>query len=168
MTHHVLLESVNFGAPTFVFRVRRRHAFGNETHFRVGLRDRGTRFHLAERQIIVGVPVAQFPRLKGQRQPDLRLSLREMGPRRHDSNHGLRLGIQRDDSADDVGVAAEMSLPEFVAQEHDVVFAESILLRQEVAAQDRLHSEESEDVGRHTPARDRLGRAQACEDGVQA
>jgi hypothetical protein len=76
-----------------------------------------------------------------------------MGSRRHDSNHCFRLGIQRDASANEVGVTAKTALPEFVTQEHDVVLAEDFLLRQEVAAQDWLHSKQSKDIRRHAPAR---------------
>src|ERR1041384_5166218 len=71
-----------------------------------------------------GLPILQFPRLKGQRQPELHVTLWEMGSRRHDSNHGLRLGIQRDASANDAGITAKMSLPESVAQEHGVGLAD--------------------------------------------
>jgi hypothetical protein len=153
VAYHNLLETVNLGAPTFIFRIRRSHSFGNETHFRVRFSDRDSLLQLAEHEIIMSMAVLQFPKLKGQRQPDLRVALREMGSRRHDSNHCFRLGIQRDALANDVGVAAKTALPEFVTQKCNVVLPEDFLFRKEVAAQNRLHSEQAEDIGRQARAR---------------
>src|ERR1051325_1267574 len=98
------------------------------------------------------MPVAQFPRFKSQRQPNLHATIRKLGARRHDSNHCFWLGIQRDALANNVGVSAKTLLPEFMAKKRDMMLAKDLLFGQEATTQDRSYSEQPEHIGRDAPA----------------
>ena len=54
----------------------------------------------------------------------------------------MRLGIEGDALSDDARIAAESALPELMAQQHDVVLAVGLFLRQKVAPENRLEPQQ--------------------------
>ena len=61
-----------------------------------------------------------------------------------DTDDGVGLVAERDAGADDVGVAAELALPESVADDHDVAAVGGVFLRCEGAAEHDGRAEEAE------------------------
>ena len=69
----------------------------------------------------------------------------------------MRLAVQQDVGAEDVGIRSEAPLPEAVTDEGDLVPTLDLFLLGEAAAQRRLHTENAEPVPAQTPALRSLG-----------
>src|SRR5262249_14306075 len=65
----------------------------------------------------------------------------------HDADYSVRQAIDLDGLAKDVGIGTVAALPQTVAQDDLVVFAELFLLREKGAASDRSHAQNVEEVG---------------------
>jgi hypothetical protein len=115
-------------APAFV-RVGKilRDAAADRVHFRARLLHRYAR--LEPCVDLQPVEVARpFRRGEGKRPPHLIERPIEHGPFRQHTNDRERLAVERDRSADDSGVAAELRRPQPVADDDDVLFAWQILV----------------------------------------
>jgi hypothetical protein len=65
---------------------------------------------------------------------------------RHDADDGVREAINVDGAPDDAGIAAEILLPDLVAQHRNAVTALLLFAGKERASQQRLHTENVEEV----------------------
>ncbi len=81
-----------------------------------------------------------------QRKPELHL-LREREITRHDADDRHLISIEREQTANDVTVAAESLLPERVTEHHSPWPAGTFLFCRECAAEKRRDAEHLEDVG---------------------
>src|ERR1051326_2592734 len=140
-------------------RIRSGHSLAEDTHLHVGLWERDAELQPAIDQVVMGSVVAQLLRTESQRCPQLRVALRKECARRHHSNHGVGFVVKRDALADCAWLATEPPLPQFVAEQHDMVFAVSLFLWKKVASQDGADAEQSTDVCRE------IGRA-SCRERV--
>ena len=96
--------------------------------------------------------------------PDLRDWVRpEPGCRhvRQDADNGVRGSIERNAAADHIRVATQVFLPKIFRHDGDV--GALLLLRQEVASQNRAHAEHIKIVRGHAPAEDLHRVPDACE-----
>ena len=75
------------------------------------------------------------------------VSRREREIRTHDSEHDIGLAVEGDGPVDHRGISRELAAPEPVAQHRDLVPSRGPFLGEERAPQDRLHSEEMEELG---------------------
>ena len=71
--------------------------------------------------------------------PEL-LLMREGEPRRHDADDGVHVAAEAELAPDDRGIAPEARLPDVVADHENVGRAGALVLRQQVAAEHRLHA----------------------------
>jgi len=65
---------------------------------------------------------------------------------RHDAHHRLRGAINRHSRADDAPIAAEVPLPELVAEDHDPLAAGFAFLVDELSPYQRHHAERAEEA----------------------
>ena len=84
----------------------------------------------------------------------LRLARREAELPRHHADHRVRLVVEQHLPADDRRVAAEPRLPEPVAEEHRAGRAVAIVGLGEQPADERLHAQRREQIGRDRRALD--------------
>src|SRR5437016_4826856 len=108
--------------------------------------------------------VTKLLRTECQRCPELRISFREERPWRHHANHCVGFVVERNALADDPCVTAESPAPQFVAEQHHMIFAVNLFLWKKVASQNGLDVEQSEDVRRKTGTRNIFGLAFSGED----
>ena len=92
--------------------------------------------------------ITELFRTESQRCPELCVAFRKKCARRHHANHCVGFVIQCDALADDADIAAKPPLPQFVAEQHDMVFPITLFLRMEVAPQHRPDAKQSKDVRR--------------------
>src|SRR6185503_2151927 len=78
--------------------------------------------------------------------------------RRQHADDLVRLAVDAHDAAEDLGIAAEAVLPVAVADDEHAVVAEDLLLRPEVAAEQRPRAEGGEEVRRDAQALREFGR----------
>src|SRR5258705_3074859 len=74
---------------------------------------------------------------------------KELEVRRHHANDRIRVSAQRYGLADDVGDAAEASLPEAVTEDHNSRRVRNCILIGERAAARRDHAESWKEISRH-------------------
>ena len=118
------------------------------------LGQRHARFEAAGDKEIVAQVGAVGLDLEGN--PDVGLGIGEEGFSQ-DTDDGVGLIAEGDAGADDVGVAAELALPEAVADDHDVAAVGGIFLGGEGAAEDDGRAEEPEVRFGNVDAVDLLG-----------
>ena len=108
--------------------------------------------------------ITELFRTESQWCPELCVAFREERARRHHANHCIGFVIQRDALADDAHIAAKPPLPQFVAEQHYMVFARSLFFRKKVTPQYGLNPKQSEDVRREPRAGNVFGLAFSGQD----
>jgi len=132
-----------------VGRIGSREPRGDGGHLGVGLVERHAGGEPCKHTQAPALAIRQaIPERK--RGPELsvgRPESRKFEAGRHDADHGVRLGVQLDAPPHHAGVAAELVLPELVAQDEDVVSAWLVLAGREGTAERRLHAQDVEQIG---------------------
>src|SRR5437763_10751479 len=105
---------------------------------------------LADCALLVGVR-ERHPQVASRRGPR-----RHRKARRHDADDRVRLAIELQRSADDVGGRAKTALPESVAQDHDMAAIGSVRFAQEYTAERRPCAHDLEEIGADGACDDRL------------
>ena len=90
--------------------------------------------------------------LELKRHPDV-ADFREPPAFRHDADRRDLFAVDRNDFADDAAIAAEMFLPDLVADQRDRRRVQLVFLGTKQAAEDRLHAEEGKRIGGDLPAK---------------
>ena len=113
------------------------------------------------------VPGWRFP-IRGDGRPelDIRFVRRKSKPGGSHSHHGVRFTIERDGASHDAGIAAELTLPQGVAEHHHVG-SRRFFRWQKTAPQLRLDSECREQVPGHHFAVELLGLPHAGQHHVR-
>ena len=120
----------------------------NRYHSGLRLRQRGAGFEACDHlQMKASTATFENP---AHRNPYLLGGNHELEPARHNPNDAERVAIQRDVLSQRVGIAAELPLPETVAQHGHGGSAGFILFRTECPAEQWAHTEQREEVGRNT------------------
>src|SRR5439155_6690662 len=126
-----------------------RQARGDDVHFGLRLFHGDARFETRHGEIVVAGPGLEFRvlRIDRQRPPDLNVSrwILELGA--HHSDYGIGKVLQADRLPDDVRVSRIAPLPEAVTQDDNAILSWLVLLLSDAPAQDRLHSQQGEEVG---------------------
>src|SRR5262249_34636295 len=65
---------------------------------------------------------------------------------RHDTNYGRGLAVNANALANDVGIAVEITLPDFIAQNRDFFGAGFVVFGSEIASHNRGHADDFEEV----------------------
>ena len=73
---------------------------------------------------------------------------------RHHADDGVSFVVEKNILTDDVGRAAEAGLPQTITEDNSSIRAGPILLRQEGAAQNRLHAEQRKKICAHAVSLD--------------
>ena len=115
-----------------VVRVEAAVLIGGQFELGVGLGERHAGFETAGDKKVVAEVGAVGLDLEGN--PDIGLGIGDEGFS-EDTDDGVGLVAERDGGADDVGVAAELALPESVADDNDVAAVRGVFLRREGAAE---------------------------------
>src|SRR4051812_14107578 len=95
--------------------------------------------------------------LERERRPAFVAVLPEVEVRRHYADDFVWFAVGADDSSNDGGIAAELALPERVAQDHDAIQSALVFAGTEVAADLRCHAEHPEEIGGDAERDDQLG-----------
>src|SRR6185436_5898973 len=88
-----------------------------------------------------------------QRRPYLKGGVRKAEPRRRHADDGECPAAQIDCFSNDLRIAGEPSLPESIAEDDRVL---SIILRSEIAPEERLNAEDRKEVAAHLATHDLL------------
>jgi hypothetical protein len=127
-------------------RVCGRDVPGYDVHLGLGLLDRGSRSKATHDVEVVLSPPLGVARVSLQGQPRLGPGGKlEAGG--HDTHHLHGLSVHEEHGSDDPGIPSEASLPESVAEDHDVGLPAHLLLRNERPSHGREHPEGREEVG---------------------
>jgi hypothetical protein len=78
--------------------------------------------------------------------------------RGEDAHDFVRLAIDADGAANDIGLAPETSLPATLTKQNDAIVSGEIFSRQEIPAELRLESEHGKEIGGSAKGLDHLGR----------
>ena len=124
-----------------VVRVEAAELIGGEFELGVGLGEGDAGFEAAGDKEVVAQVGAVGIDLEGN--PEIGLGIGDEGFSEH-ADDGVGLVAERDGGADDVGIAAELALPEAVADHDDVAAVRGVFLRREGAAEHDGRAEEAE------------------------
>jgi hypothetical protein len=75
--------------------------------------------------------------------------LRELKIRRHDADDGGGFAVDPDRLAHDVGVAVEIALPDFVAEDRHLLRTRFVVVGDKIATKDRFHVDDPEKILSH-------------------
>ena len=114
----------------------------------VGLRHADAVFQPADEVQEVSAAVARIGGVERQGQPDLRLRVVDVVPRRHDADDARRRAVDGDHAPDDRFVAAERGAPDFARQHRHVFRAGQRVGPRELPAADRGDPEHGHQLGR--------------------
>ena len=137
-----------------VFRMKAAILIGDEFQLGVGLGEGDARLEAAGDKEIVAEVGAVGIDLEGDPDVGLRIGDERFS---QDTDDGVGLVAEGDAGTGDVGVAAELALPEAVADDHDVAAVGSLFLGGEGAAEDDGRAEEAEVGFGNVDAVDLLG-----------
>jgi len=162
---HAVVERHHSRRDVFVRRrVIVRQPGRDRREFRLCLRQRDAVGQPSEDLEVPGVAfLLRQARHLHERYPQVRVD-REFEAFGHHADHGRWHVVHFDRAADDGWVAAIAVLPDTVAEDHHCGGAGTILLRAEVAAEQRLLADQPERVGRHIRTLESLGCASFIAD----
>ena len=106
---------------------------------------------------IVAVRVHVVAGLERHRHEHLQVAAEERERRREHADDGVRLGVQRDAGAHDVGIRAETALPQAVREHHHAMRAPLFVRGDETAAHHRRCAKRAEETRRSDHPREALG-----------
>ena len=142
-------------APAIVVAIGACELAGDFGQLTAGRRDRCVRRQTAtrgQRALATGGGVFE----RHHRDPELR-DLRKLKTGRHHPNHGVGRAVDDQHAADDRLVGGVAALPEAVAQHHDRRRPGPIVVRCELPADHRMHTEQRKEVPRHRRSLEPLG-----------
>ena len=127
-----------------------RDARSDRFQFRARLFDRNAFLHLAD-AIEEEIAARIILLIHLERHPDV-ANLRETPALGHHADDRHLLAVDRNRLADDGAIAAEMILPDVVADQRDRRGVELVFFRAKLPAEDRLHAQEGKGIGGDLPA----------------
>jgi hypothetical protein len=140
---------VGRGQLLICFRVVGCDPFRQASEFRVHLVERHTFFQPAHDGGSSALGPGVVARFDGKfivkRHPEF-LGLRKFEALRHHADDGRRFPVNPDRLADDARIAAEIALPDVVAEDRRLFRARFIVVRREIAADDRRHPDDAEEI----------------------
>jgi len=114
------------------FRIRLLETLGDSYHFAVGIRERDAGTKTRDNTEVALISRAAG-RVRNERHPEVG-EFRELEPRRHDADHGVRDAVDSNCLSDDAAIGAIASREESVAQQHDRRGPDTVVVGREAAA----------------------------------
>ena len=141
---HPVADRADQHGPVAVHRIRRRQAPGDAVDVRRHLVDRDAGLQARE-QLHAAVVARGLLAVFGERHPET-LLFRKGKFRRHHADDRVRAAVDADRAPHHAGIAVVARIPDLVAEHHHGLGARTIVLRTEVAAEDRRLSDQLEEV----------------------